>query len=64
MTLTNVRWLLDRDGQLTITLPTGHASPDDLAQALEPAALATPLRKALNEGSVEQGRRVARIWPV
>ncbi len=38
MTLTNVRWLLDRDGQLTITLPAGHASPDDLAQALKPAA--------------------------
>jgi YD repeat-containing protein len=38
MTLTNVRWLLDRDGQLTITLPAGHASPGDLAQALKPAA--------------------------
>lgn len=38
MTLTNVRWLLDRDGQLTITLPAGHASLDDLAQALKPAA--------------------------
>jgi len=38
MTLTNVRWLLDRDGQLTITLPAGHASSDDLAQALKPAA--------------------------
>jgi hypothetical protein len=38
MTLTNVRWLLDRDGQLTITLPVGQASPDDLAQALKPAA--------------------------
>lgn len=38
MTLTNVRWLLDRDGHLTITLPAGHASPEDLAQALEPAA--------------------------
>jgi hypothetical protein len=38
MTLTNVRWLLDRDGQVTITLPAGHAGPDDLAQALQPAA--------------------------
>lgn len=38
MTLTNVRWLLDRDGRLTITLPAGHASPDDLAQALKSAA--------------------------
>jgi hypothetical protein len=38
MTLTNVRWLLDREGQVTITLPAGHASLDDLAQALQPAA--------------------------
>ena len=38
MTLTNVRWLLDRDGQVTITLPAGSASQDDLAQALQPAA--------------------------
>jgi hypothetical protein len=38
MTLTNVRWLLDRDGQLTVTLPTGHAGPDELEHALKPAA--------------------------
>jgi hypothetical protein len=38
MTLTNVRWLLDRDGQLTITSPAGHASREDLAQALKPTA--------------------------
>ncbi len=38
MTLTNVRWLLDRDGQLTVTLPAGHAGPEDLAAALKPAA--------------------------
>lgn len=38
MTLTNVRWLLDRDGQLTITMPAGHAGPEDLAQALKSAA--------------------------
>lgn len=38
MTLTNVRWLLDRDGQVTITLPAGHVSPEDLARALQPAA--------------------------
>lgn len=25
MTLTNVRWLLERDGQITVTLPAGHA---------------------------------------
>jgi YD repeat-containing protein len=38
MTLTNVSWLLDRDGEITITLPAGHVGPDDLAQALWPAA--------------------------
>lgn len=38
MTLTNVSWLLDRDGEITITLPAGHVGPDDLAQALRPAA--------------------------
>jgi uncharacterized protein YuzE len=38
MTLTNVSWLLDRDGEITVTLPAGHVSPDDLAQALRPAA--------------------------
>jgi hypothetical protein len=38
MTLTNVRRLLDNEGQVTITLPVGHASPDDLVQALQPAA--------------------------
>jgi uncharacterized protein YuzE len=38
MTLTNVSWLLDRDGEITITLPAGRVSPDDLAQALRPAA--------------------------
>lgn len=38
ITLTNVSWLLDRDGEITITLPAGHVSPGDLAQALRPAA--------------------------
>jgi hypothetical protein len=38
MTLTNVAWLLDRDGEITITLPANHVSPDVLAQALQPAA--------------------------
>ena len=38
MTLTNVAWLLDRDGQVTVTLPTGHVSQDDLSRALQPAA--------------------------
>lgn len=31
-------WLLDRDGEITITLPAGHVGPDDLRQALRPAA--------------------------
>jgi hypothetical protein len=38
MTLTNVSWLLDRDGEITITLPAGHVGPDDLARALRPTA--------------------------
>jgi Protein of unknown function (DUF2283) len=38
MTLTNVRWLLDREGQITITWPAGHVTADDLANALRTAA--------------------------
>jgi len=38
MTLVNVRWLLDRAGELTITWPTGHVKADELADALLPAA--------------------------
>ncbi len=38
MTLVNVRWLLERDGEVTITWPTGHVRADDLAPALAPAA--------------------------
>jgi hypothetical protein len=38
MTLTNVAWLVDRDGEVTVTLPAGHVSQDDLAQALQPVA--------------------------
>lgn len=38
MTLVNVRWLLDRDGELTITWPAGHVKADELAEALLPAA--------------------------
>ncbi|HMD55900.1 MAG TPA: DUF2283 domain-containing protein [Solirubrobacteraceae bacterium] len=35
VTITNVRWLLDRDGQLTITLPHEvHVQARDLAKAL------------------------------
>jgi YD repeat-containing protein len=38
ITLTNVRWLLDRDGEITITWPTGHLTAYDLAEALQPVA--------------------------
>lgn len=38
MTMTNVAWLLDRDGEVIVTLPAGHVSQGDLAQALQPAA--------------------------
>jgi hypothetical protein len=38
MTLVNVRWLLERDGELTITWPTGHVKADELVEALASAA--------------------------
>jgi YD repeat-containing protein len=38
MTLTNVRWLLDRDGEITITWPAGRLSADALSEALQTAA--------------------------
>ena len=38
LTLTNVRWLLDRDGEISITWPAGHVTADDLADLLTPAA--------------------------
>jgi uncharacterized protein YuzE len=38
MTLVNVRWLLDRDGKLTITWPVGQLSAEELAPALQTAA--------------------------
>jgi uncharacterized protein YuzE len=34
MTLVNVKWLLDRDGELTITWPCEHVNADELAAAL------------------------------
>lgn len=38
LTVINARWLLDRDGRLTITIPeTVEASADDLAAALAAA---------------------------
>jgi hypothetical protein len=36
--LVNVRYLLDRDGELKITWPEGHIRPEQLAPALAPAA--------------------------
>jgi hypothetical protein len=38
MTLLNVRTLLARDGELTITRPDGHVGAGDLAGVLVPAA--------------------------
>jgi uncharacterized protein YuzE len=38
MTLVNVRWLLERDGELTITWPAGHVDADEIAGLLAPAA--------------------------
>ena len=38
MTLTNVRMLLARDGDLTITFPAGHVSARELAAVLPAAA--------------------------
>ena len=39
MTSRTLAWLLDRDSEVTaVTLPAGHVSHDDLAQALQPAA--------------------------
>jgi uncharacterized protein YuzE len=38
LTLVNVRWLLERDGELTITWPAGRVDADDLAGALAPPA--------------------------
>jgi len=38
MTLVNVRWLLERNGELTITRPTEHVKADELAEALASAA--------------------------
>ena len=38
MTLVNVRWLLDRDGELVITWPAGHVQASELAPVLASAA--------------------------
>jgi YD repeat-containing protein len=36
--LINVRWLLERDGEITITWPQGHVKATELASVLQPAA--------------------------
>lgn len=36
MTLVNVRWLLDRDGELTITWPARHVQADSSPRSLRP----------------------------
>jgi hypothetical protein len=38
MTLVNVKWLLERDGELRITWPDGHVSRDDPPRVLAAAA--------------------------
>lgn len=38
MTLVNVKWLLDRDGELKITWPEGHIKPGQLAPVLAATA--------------------------
>lgn len=36
--LVNVRWLLERDGEVTISWPAGHLSAEDLSAVLQPTA--------------------------
>jgi uncharacterized protein YuzE len=38
MTLVNVRWLLERNGELTITWPAGRITAAELSEALASAA--------------------------
>lgn len=38
MTLVNVRWLLERDCELTTTWPAGHVDAGEIAGLLAPAA--------------------------
>lgn len=38
MTLVNVKWLIDRDGELRITWPDGHVTHDPAPQVLSAAA--------------------------
>jgi hypothetical protein len=36
--LVNARWLLERDGEVTITWPAGHITATELAGVLQPTA--------------------------
>lgn len=38
MTLVNVAWLLNRDGEIALTMPAERVRPAELAQVLRPAA--------------------------
>ena len=38
MVLVNVRWLMDRDGELVVTWPDGHVSRDAPSSVLPTAA--------------------------
>ena len=38
LTVVNVRWLIDRDGELQITWPDGHVSLDDRGSVFAAAA--------------------------
>jgi hypothetical protein len=38
MTLVNVRWLLERNGEITITWPAGRIKAAELSEALASAA--------------------------
>jgi uncharacterized protein YuzE len=38
ITVVNVRWLIDRDGELRITWPDGHVSHDDRSSVFAAAA--------------------------
>lgn len=76
LTLVNVRWLLDRDGELTITWPAGHVQADELAAALLPPREAPTQKRAVSpfqtrlptHGAIMKHRGVApsavrRLYP-
>jgi YD repeat-containing protein len=60
MTLTNVRWLLDRDGEITITWPAGHVSADALGSAADDRIAAPPTRSQAARGLARGGASAMR----